>query len=412
MSEGGLGGGESSLSTAGLREQFEQLANDLESRLVDESLPTAAAAALHSFVETRQITPPDVLAWVANATNLPSQEDLEASFGEPPITVLNRPEFYIQVLFWRDGTTRIHQHAFSGAFAVLSGSSIHVTYSFASDIVVSEHFMTGRLQHKNTEYLRTGDCREIVGGTELIHSVFHLDSPTVSIVVRNHSDQNVATQLAYGPTVALDLFERSQDYIRKRQVLDLVCEEANANELLAAMIGSSSICSTYLLLEQVTRRRGRISAISELLAHAQSVHGNVVEAFAESLTEMLRVENIVERRKAIRAPEHRRILALLLTVPNRQTILALLATIEPRRDPVSTLVQTLREMHSLPAPSQWGPNALGLDLGDDALAFLERVLRGASVDAAAELCEDPLRGQMLALQLPQSSILKPLFRAL
>tara|TARA_R110002073_G_scaffold74100_2_gene181034 strand:+ start:21887 stop:23080 length:1194 start_codon:yes stop_codon:yes gene_type:complete len=394
-----------------LSDHFEQLASDLESRLGSESLPTAAAAALQSFLATNPITPSDVLTWVANATTLPRQEDLEASFGEPPITVLNRPEFYIQVLFWRDGTTRIHQHAFSGAFAVLSGSSIHVTYSFAPEIVVSEHFMTGRLQHENTEYLRTGDCREIVGGTEFIHSVFHLDSPTVSIVVRNHSDQNATTQLAYSPTVALDLFERSADYVRKRQVLDLVCEEENADELLAAMIASSSLCSSYLLLEQVARRRGRIGAISELLAHAQSVHGNVVQAFAESLTEMLRVENIVERRKAIRNPEHRRILALLLTVPNRQTILALLTTIEPSPDPVSTLVQALREMRSLPAPSQWGPNALGLDLDDDALAFIERVLRGASVDAAAELCEDPLRGQMLALQLPLASILKPLFRA-
>src|ERR1700743_3407364 len=54
----------------------------------------------------------------------------DSDFGEPEIVVYSHPRFYIQLLFWLDGTTAIHQHEFSGAFHVLHGSSIHAHYVF------------------------------------------------------------------------------------------------------------------------------------------------------------------------------------------------------------------------------------------------------------------------------------------
>jgi len=394
-----------------LRQRFEALADDVALRLKESALPIAATDALRTFLSSNRIEPSEVLAWIAQSSKLPTQEDLMASFGEPPITIVNRPEFYIQLLFWGDGTTRVHQHAFSGAFAVLSGSSIHVEYTFEPTIVSNERFMTGRLSHKCTEYLRVGDCRTIIGGSDFIHSVFHLDHPTVSVVIRNHGDPDATTQLAYRPTVALDLFDASPSEIRKQQILELACESENRDALLASMIESSDIAGAYLLLEQITRRRGSVGAVAQLVAQAESVHGAAVGAFSESLSDMLREENIVERRKAIREPHHRRILALLLTVPNRESILALLRNIEPEGDPVETLLRGFREMLNLEAPANFGANALGLELGPLALTFLEDVLRGASIDEAAARCDDAMQGQMLALQLPMSQLLRPLFRS-
>src|SRR4051794_26155989 len=40
------------------------------------------------------------------------QADPEASFGEPPLTLYTGGGFFIDLLFWLDGTTSIHQHAF------------------------------------------------------------------------------------------------------------------------------------------------------------------------------------------------------------------------------------------------------------------------------------------------------------
>src|SRR3954469_15374112 len=54
----------------------------------------------------------------------------ESDFGEPEIVAYSHPRFYIQLLFWMEGTTAIHQHEFSGAFHVMRGSSIHAHYEF------------------------------------------------------------------------------------------------------------------------------------------------------------------------------------------------------------------------------------------------------------------------------------------
>ena len=54
----------------------------------------------------------------------------QSGFGQPELVAYDHPRFYIQILVWMDGTTDIHQHEFSGAFHVLSGSSIHAHYAF------------------------------------------------------------------------------------------------------------------------------------------------------------------------------------------------------------------------------------------------------------------------------------------
>lgn len=45
----------------------------------------------------------------------------QSGFGQPELIVFDDPRFYIQILFWLEGTTDIHQHKFSGAFHVLAG---------------------------------------------------------------------------------------------------------------------------------------------------------------------------------------------------------------------------------------------------------------------------------------------------
>jgi hypothetical protein len=72
----------------------------------------------------------DVIEWTMQETFLPEQRDLPGHFGDPPITLYNAPRFHIDVYFWLEGTTAIHQHSFCGAFQVLMGSSIHSRYEF------------------------------------------------------------------------------------------------------------------------------------------------------------------------------------------------------------------------------------------------------------------------------------------
>src|SRR5580698_1434849 len=94
------------------------------------AFPDVASGALHDRPPSAHVDAMDVVRWVHDAPLLVPQTDIAATFGQPPVNVFHCERFYIQVLFWLDGTTAIHQHAFSGAFHVMQGSSLESTYSF------------------------------------------------------------------------------------------------------------------------------------------------------------------------------------------------------------------------------------------------------------------------------------------
>src|SRR5436853_326934 len=99
----------------------------------------------------------------------------DSDFGEPELVAYNHPRFYIQLLFWMEGTTAIHQHEFSGAFHVMHGSSIHAHYEFEEARPVTPYLRTGNLRMKKMEILESGRTVPIISGEEDIHSLFHLD---------------------------------------------------------------------------------------------------------------------------------------------------------------------------------------------------------------------------------------------
>src|SRR5437868_5686736 len=108
----------------------------------------------------------------------------DSDFGEPELVAYGHPRFYVQLLFWMDGTTAIHQHEFSGAFHVMHGSSIHAHYAFERAQPVTPYLRVGNVRMKTIELLESGRTVPIISGPGAIHSLFHLDSPSVTVVVR------------------------------------------------------------------------------------------------------------------------------------------------------------------------------------------------------------------------------------
>src|SRR5450432_3304985 len=148
-----------------------------------------AVAALAEAGLTEKLSPDDVVDWALSALTLPRQETLPATFGQPPVTLFRSRRFYIEALFWIDGSTSIHQHAFSGAFQVLEGSSIETRYAFETERVFDGHLVLGKLRTASTAMLRRGDIRPIASGPRgLIHALFHLERPSVTVVVRTFRD--------------------------------------------------------------------------------------------------------------------------------------------------------------------------------------------------------------------------------
>jgi hypothetical protein len=183
-------------------ERFFRLGSDVEDRWramdYDEGrFPAIAAEALRNADIPPTLSAWDVLEWTLRQAELPRQRDVAGRFGEPPITLFSGPRFHVDVYFWFHGTTSIHQHAFCGAFQVLLGSSIHSSYDFELAEAVNAYCEIGEIKLRLCELFEVGDVQEILPGRQYIHSLFHLDQPSATIVVRTDKSPNFLPQFDY-----------------------------------------------------------------------------------------------------------------------------------------------------------------------------------------------------------------------
>ncbi len=191
-----------------------------DSNYAESIFPRLAAEALCEANLTYRADPWEIIRWVHSTPNLPEQMDLEARFGNPPVTIFVGPRFYIDAYYWLDGTTSIHQHSFAGAFQVLLGGSVHSRYIFEQEQEVNPHFLVGKIHLADVSLLEQGDIRQIIPGREFIHSLFHLDRPSVSITIRTHKIPAASPQYSYfKPSIAIDPFFENPSLMKKTQTV-------------------------------------------------------------------------------------------------------------------------------------------------------------------------------------------------
>ncbi len=258
----------------------------------DAVFPEIAATALAEHSPAARVDAWDVIRDFTADYALPSQQDIEGNFGNPPITLFVANRFYIDIYFWLDGTTNKHQHAFAGAFQVLLGSSIHSHYRFAVEKRFSPHFAIGRLSINDVELLSAGDIKRIIPGSNYIHSLLPLDRPSATITVRTVGLPDFQPQFSYlQPGIAYDPFLKEPAQIKKGQIAKLLLEmqHCEADAIIARMLSSSDLHTDFMILSQayhnlhqssllkllgVTRN---VERFDRLLAAARRKHGHLVD---------------------------------------------------------------------------------------------------------------------------------------
>ncbi|MBK8093730.1 MAG: hypothetical protein IPK32_17590 [Verrucomicrobiaceae bacterium] len=186
-----------------------------------EQFPAIAQQALTEKPPSKHVN----LATLMREFLLQEEQPLQSQsgFGQPEIMAYEHPRFYIQLLFWMDGTTDIHQHEFSGAFHVMHGSSIHAQYGFEKAQSITPHLRVGEVRVKKIELLETGRTVPIISGSACIHALFHLDTPSVTVVVRTQNDPGTRPQFNYlPPHVAIDPMHSDTLTMRRKQLLDVL----------------------------------------------------------------------------------------------------------------------------------------------------------------------------------------------
>ncbi len=396
--------------------QFEELGNAVDrlwnqqGRKEDAFSEIATKALVASQVLTT-VDPDEIITWLMNSNEIPNQDATD--FGQPPINVYVGDGFYIQALFWIDSTTAIHEHSFSGAFGVLHGSSVHSTYSFTPKKVASERLIIGQTEFISAELLNRGDVRTILPGDKLIHALFHLDRPSVSLVVRTSPKLHLERpQYAYlKPFVAFDDINLPRlQVVQLRMLESLFDTDLDAFWRTAGDIVAK--CDPFILCQvlAIAYRKADDSANwNALLGRISAENREVADYILPCLKEGNRINRLLSLRTTVHNATHRFFIALLLNVPQREEIYKLVAQRFPSADPKALILQWLGEI--------FGEGRAGVRITPSALFLIDRILEEPDFErskaavkkhfeASPDIDEATLRNSWMQIQ--NVDLLKPL----
>jgi hypothetical protein len=153
---------------------------------LDSVFPEIANRALLSLTS---VTSADIFEELSE-NDLPKQWCPDHQFGDSRFTLFLRDEFIIELNVWQSEFTSIHEHSFSGAFRVLSGQALEITYDYIIDSTIAKDVHLGRLEKKEVNLLRPGDQSKIHTKNEYIHNLVHLENPTCTLIIRTSFDHD------------------------------------------------------------------------------------------------------------------------------------------------------------------------------------------------------------------------------
>ena len=399
---------------------FEDLGRVVEQRWRDrsyseESFPSIAAEALGEMDAVSHVNAWDVIRHLQEGVSLPTQKDDD--FSDVPVTMYLGPRFRVDVYFWLDGTTSIHEHSFSGAFQVLMGSSIHSRYEFEGRREVNAHFSAGNVLLKSVEALGVGDVRRILPGGDFIHALFHLERPSVTLTVRTKQTPQAQPQYAYlKPHIGLNPFFNEQVTAKKVQSVRMLLRMAHpeAYKFIGEMISNADFETTFHALaaafdhlvgktqEGAARRDASADGPSlpdewehfqDLLKRAHRRHGQLVNLLPPVLAEKQREKVLIDLREHVTETELRFFLALLLNLPHRALVLDMVRRRFPEREPVETVCDWMAELSNIKSVRSPELNIVGADgFGEEQRFLLRRLLKGDTFEQVTASLGDGAQG--------------------
>ena len=370
---------------------FVRLGDDLDARwrergYREDVFPSLAASVLRQHDAPRHVDPDTILEWILGAHRLPTQGQKAADFTA---TLYSTERFFLDVNYWVDGVTTIHDHCAWGAVQTLAGTSLECEYDFAASDRVTSYMACGDLRIRSTSFQRPGHVQEIPLGPAHIHSVRHLTRPAVSLVIFTRSPLHYAqnfTYLAPGLAYVRDLEETRLE--RQLQALEVIAETRPRDYVpaLARYVGGSDVMYAFRALAQAhVRLDGEGLARVEDAALAK--HGELARTWSLALRERRRQDELSARRASVSTPEHRLLFALLSTPAPRAQLLEAVRGWTSERDPVDTFVDWARELAAIPLAGEAGPTLLGAPLDDAGLVVLRGLMRGLDHQGVMQLLE-------------------------
>ena len=286
--------------------------------------------------------------------------DLSYRFSDFDLRIFENDRFRIEILYWLGGSTSIHQHAFSGAFKLLSGRSVHVEYDFVTSCDAQPELRIGNLYLRTSEILKPGSIRRIDGGSRFIHANFHIVRPSVTMVIRTHHDTVVEPQFDYHyPYIAVDPFFLKDLRTRQQRLIELVARTGRWSLMDRAMDTvwpEPTLAETFDILHLPAIISDPVR-LERTLGRAADRHPNFAQELAATTREDLRRQKGLLLFRRVSGTDQRFLVALLINLPNAELILQHLATEFPNEAPAAAtarLIAAVAAAGHLPAISGAG----------------------------------------------------------
>jgi hypothetical protein len=221
-------------------------------RTADDHLAGAATYALEKCLTAGRPDAAECLLWAVTTDTLPIQ-GWDFDFGQPAITVVRTEDFRIDLLYWLENAAATHDHMTCGAFAAFYGPRLHGVYDFEESVRHDENVSSGTLSRRTLEFMDESQVRPI--SPELIHDVYWLSKPTVTLVIRcnDHPGPQRTPREYWEP--GLSFVNRTQletSLVGRRveglDLLSLADEQLYSNALTGILAGGepSLLCQAFL----------------------------------------------------------------------------------------------------------------------------------------------------------------------
>ena len=173
----------------------------------------------------------------------------QSTFSDLYFRVFDNGRFMIEILNWWGGHVNVHDHDFSAVQFQLKGDALNVVYDFEEE---SAHgaLRFGDLKVRQSEIWKEGSRSLVAPGDIDPHSVFHIGSPTTSLLIRTAATPRYGSQSNYFPTLAAHYYVSNDIQRKKLTALGLLARK-NPNEFRALLnncIATQSYSENFFML--------------------------------------------------------------------------------------------------------------------------------------------------------------------
>ena len=339
------------------------------------AFPELAAQALSEGMLHLGFSLEATLASVLTARQMPAQEP-PVSRGLLTLTLARWPRFLFELRVLGEPDPSLQSHRVPGAFQLLSGQALASSWVFDPEDEINEGFAWGRLELERVEWLKPGDARPAAPGRQMVHTSVTLDDPTVMLVLRATRPSVLGERRTWTPGASLDLSQIPALVSLQQQALEVMQHVSveRFDDALGQLLTRLDVASAFYLLMQSARHLSEPSRRERVLVGLNAQSPVWGRRFAEALDEEVRRQWLLRRQSAWTAPEHRRLWALMLTLPNRKALLDAIHQLHPGEDALELALEWVRSLALAPAQHAGDPNALGVELNDTTSLILRAMM--------------------------------------